>query len=168
MIKFQDILLASTAAIFDFTSVPQTALHLMIRVIARGDTSALTVDVNIRFNNDTTNSYYDIGVTNNGTAVTGIEHGTPIASGNIGLATAATGVAGYMGDITVNIGDYTVAKQHNWTGLSHTLWNSGANNHNVRVAGGVYSGVAAITRVTIVPVGGNFVAGSRATLYGLN
>jgi hypothetical protein len=43
----------------------------------------------------------------------------------------------------------------------------GAGGRLLRVAGGIWNSVAAINRLTFSPSSGNFVAGSRAVLYGI-
>jgi len=167
MVKFADVVLGS-AGTFDIQSIPATAIHLMMRLVVRGDTAAVNVATYLRFNNDSSAQYFALYLQNNATTPTAGEDTAAIANGLLGVVSAASAVASYHGDITVNIGDYTAAKTKNWTSLAHSLWAAGTGSHTIRFVGGVWASAAAINRIQVIPAAGSFIAGSRLTLYGLN
>ncbi|HSV08586.1 MAG TPA: hypothetical protein VLI07_18865 [Candidatus Binatus sp.] len=167
MTKFADTVLGASAANIDLQSIPQTALHLMLRMLLRSDAAVTGVNVALRFNNDSGADYWDVALSNQAAAPTGVET-LSATLGLVGFALGASAVAGYFGDVTVNIGDYAAARQHNWTSVTHALWSSTTSTHLIRAQGGAHALSPAITRITIIPGSGNFIAGSRVTLYGLN
>jgi hypothetical protein len=161
--KIQDLLLGADTATFDFTSVAGYT-HLELKVSGRMSGAVADDAVTIRFNGDTGANYdwqYDGGFTS--TQTTG---GTSAdTSVRVGEMPGASATAGFVGAITILILDYT----------STTLFKA-VTCHGFRISttrlsfsnGGQWRSTSAVTRVTLTPGTGSFLAGSRATLYGLS
>ena len=135
------------------------------------DSGAGTVQVpQIRFNNDSGNNYsgQTFVAAGSGSGGAGL---TPVlaegvSASRIGRAPAASAVANSFSQIVVDIYDYTsVLKLKTFTSqcASKEAASSGMQNEsNI----GVWSSLAALTRLDVYP-SALFLAGSRATLYGI-
>lgn len=163
----QDVILGGSAASFDFTSIDQNFAHLKLVLYTRGDTAALTQTVTVRFNNDSGASYDFEDAT---FAAAGIAAAESLlaTSGRVGLMPAATSPANWFAGTTIDI-PYYAGSANNKIAIcqSFTPNNTTAANHVIELAGTQWLSNAAITRITLLPGANNFVAGSRATLYGL-
>lgn len=171
MIKLADTTLLTTAASVDFTSIPQTFAHLRLITYLRGDTAAATLNTSIRMNNDSTAGHY-FDAYGQDTDAAHVSGGDPLTTNTAALLCAipgASAIAGHFGVASVDIQHYTgVTGSKPYSGTGYYLTNSATGNEASRVIGGIWaiSGTA-ITRLTIFPASGNFIAGSRVTLYGL-
>lgn len=164
-----DSTLIGSAASFDFTSIPATFAHLLLVVYARSDTAAVSDSVIARFNGDTGANYDYQTAAAVATAVTAQEvfaaTGVTLAGGMPG----GTAGANLFGVTDILIPHYANAL-NNKVAHCRSGWKAGTATTNVqkRDADGYWRSNAAINRVTLVcSSGGNFVAGSRATLYGM-
>lgn len=124
----------------------------------------------LRFNNDAGNDYnYQYGEFD-GAGVTAADDGGVMANaGPCGAIPAANADVGSFGGGTIDIPGYTSAASFKfWNGLATSRYSTTANTGPVFTTGGQWNQVPAINRVTLLPQsGGNFVAGSVASLYGL-
>ena len=157
--QLADLTLTGSQSSIDFTSLPATFAHLMIRVLARGDTAATTVGMNVRFNGDTSTNYDD-GSQSIGSSQT---------SGFVGNISGANAQANSFGSYSLWIPHYAQATSFkNLISLGFHATASGGGNI-VNWSQGVIWKLApvAINEVTLLPGSGNFVAGSRASIYGL-
>jgi len=172
MVKIQDINLSGTQATIDFTSIPQTYLSLQLRMFLRCDAAVANTTVAVRFNNNVSAVYNHImmQVTAAGTTINSAEDTTPATFGSFSLCTGSTAAAGFYIQAVSDIVNYAAnGVTHNWVTAAHGLWVNGTNGHVIRYQGGVCQDGTPINRITLLPSpSGNFVAGSRATLYGLN
>src|SRR5262245_4467537 len=169
MAKIADVILGAAAANIDFTSIPQTYLHLLIMAQLHTDTTGTEWDnVFGRFNGAADDNYNAQFMTISGTTVT-----------------AATNVAqtmGFLGQVHTDFGGVNsaaavmVIEIPNYTG---TTWRKGWSSRgggyqgsggtgSFRMSMGEYTlTTTAVTQITLLPSSGNFKTGSRATLYGL-
>jgi hypothetical protein len=170
MVPLGDVIVPSGGqATIDFQNIDQSFAHLMIQASLRGDNAATSVTLGIRFNGDSSAVYYDVWMQNSAASFVGGEHGaSPATQSDAGFMVAAGGLAGWYSVHTIHLNDYAAAKPQNFTAVTHGMWNSGSGNHAIRVAGGSRGSAASTNRITLVPGAGNFVAGSRATLYGVS
>jgi hypothetical protein len=165
--QISDSTLGGSAPSFDLTAIPATFNHLLLLIQGRGDTAATSTTVLLRFNNDSGANYDTELITGSGAAVaTGeIVAGT---SAQIADITANTGPASVFGAFTIWIPNYagTTAQKNAFSSGGHktTSLSGGIFNRNYSC---FWRSAAAINRITLTPGAGNFVAGSRVTLYGL-
>lgn len=166
-----DVTLGGSAATIAFSSIPATFAHLMLVVYARGDVAATFTNVNLRFNGDTGADYDIENLTANSTTVSAL--GTASGAATSGLAArvpGSTAPASAFSAGLIWIPHYTNTVGHKpWLSLSHDRETSGGVSDNVLAlfAGIWFAAAAAINNVTLLPSSGNFVTGSRVTLYGL-
>lgn len=164
-----DTLLAVDTASFDITGLDQTYKHLKLVAQLRGAEAAENVAPLVRFNNDSGANYkwtFIYTATNAGSAFATLESdGT--TSARIGLCPANSADAGSAVTVEMLISSYagtTFWKQLVYHGISSNISNV-AHEFN---GGGSWQSTAAITRVTLLPDVGNWLAGSRLTIYGLD
>lgn len=166
--KLADSTLVGSVAAFDFTSVPATFAHLLLMLYLRCDDVATITGANIRFNGDTGANYDFQYASGSAAAVTATESFGATA-GQCGLAPAASAAANLFGVAYVFIPHYAAALNNKaWKFQTITKFGTASGNITTREGGGFWRSSAAINQVTVVDSGGgNFVAGSRATLLGL-
>jgi hypothetical protein len=154
MVAIQDVVLSAAGASIDFTNIPQNFAQLLLMYNATSDQAGDTL-VNLAINGDTTAANYEAESTQ-GQAASTVSTGVSSRScGILGPTTRPLGCGGYL-----LIPNYVSAGRKAALGLSYTY-------RNLMSIGSVWSGVAPITRLTFTPSAGNFVAGSRFTLYGI-
>ena len=158
MVQLFDSILG-VAGTFDANNLSQDYAHLTMRLSARGSQSE---NIIARFNNDSGANYWQqvITATTNTVVSAGAAGQTSMHIGYVDPTTANWG-SGMVIDVT----NYSEVTPHFKTisasmagGLSAFYWVGG---------GGMWGNTAAITRVQILPSAGNFIAGSRLTVYGL-
>jgi hypothetical protein len=141
--------------------------HLEILWSARGTEAATSTNMNLTFNGDTGANYDRQLLSGNATTVAAAE-ALAATSAAIGSVTAASATADMAGTGVLRIFDYR----------GTTFQKGGVSNENLRRAttsGNTFTrqfsigwrNTAAITSVTITLAAGNFVAGSKFSLYGI-
>ena len=169
MVLIEDQLLVGADADFDFTAIPATYKHLCLVVYARGDAAGASTILIARFNGDSganyDDEYKDVDGTTNSAPVGQVAQ-TFLQCGEIPGWTAGASRAGLYEILIPAYAGTTLFKMLR----SHGGWSDGTAvaNQSIRHATGTWRSTAAINRVQLLPGSGNFVAGSRATLYGLN
>lgn len=164
--------LGAPAANIDFQSIPATYMELMLVWYGRTSAAVVLGQLAIRFNNDSGANYSDASYYTNDPAVTGfttLENLSGQSSGSLGamLGTSA-GSAVNMGSGVIHVPGYAGTTFQKNAIADYYVPPTGANTQQDRgFAGCLWQSSAAINRVTIFPRSGNFVAGSRAVLYGL-
>lgn len=163
-----DSILSGAAASFDITSISANWSHLRLLMYARGSNASNNVGVKVRFNNDSAANYSDMALNTSGSTVAAGES-LGATSGEIGQMTGNTAPGGEFATLVAFISHYTsTAGTKTWTSESssrETTITGGLRNR--RVSGVWFAAAAAINRVTLLPSTGNFVTGTRCTLYGL-
>jgi len=170
MTLITDTLLLSDTANFDFTTIAATYKHLMIEFQLRSDRAAAAGDaVKMTFNNDGGGNYDYSAAQHDGGAIYYSRAAAAASSfvSEVSAATAAAGAAGAGRIVIPNYAGTTWQKQYNVDAV--TVLGTSAGEIRRWVTAGNWRSTSAITRITIAPVvGSNFVAGSRATLYGIS
>lgn len=166
--KIGSTTLALTTASITIT-VPTTPTFSALRGEwgARGDAASAAISIGIRFNADAGNNYlWQQNQTNNATA-TASNSGGLTSVIQVGAAPANTATANFFG-----AGSFTVANPGGAifkavAGASQAQITT--SNSYVGVYGGQWDNTAAITSATLLVAagGGNLVAGSVFTLYGI-
>lgn len=167
LVLLEDKLLTAAAASFDFTGIPATYRHLLLIVNGRGSVAAGSTLLQLTLNGDGAANY-------DGQRLVGIDI-TPSASAqaaatfvNVGDLAGATLPAGISGHTTLTLYDYAgTTFQKTLTGSAGVRFGVAAADMVLTNFMGAWRSTAAVTRVTIAPAAGNFIAGSRATLYAL-
>jgi hypothetical protein len=165
-VQLADSTAGGAVASFDFSSITATFSHLLILTYLRGDTAAAAVDVLIRFNNDSAANYdwlqNDLIPASNTPS-----SGAAATSARCGRCPANTATASEFATGRIDIAHYTGTTGHK-IALGQSVGRETAGNLALRTTGAAwFAASAAINRVTILPGAGNFVLGSRVTIYGL-
>lgn len=154
----------------DLQSLPATYAHMLIIAEGRGDTAATTIGARLRFNNDSGTNYGSQVVTALGSAAPAAGEevtGTP-TSAALGNFTASTAPASGSSPIIIFIPQYagTTFFKSAFV-LSGDRRGGGASGIGLFISTIQWASTAAISRVTVLPAGGNLIAGSRMTIYGI-
>jgi hypothetical protein len=159
--------LGSSASSIDITTIAADWSHLYLVLYARGDTAAASTNVNLRFNGDT-GSNYDTQLGRASAATPTANESFANASGAVGTMPANTATANVFGGTIVWIPNYAYASGHK-TALALSTHKTGTatGNLNVDLRGTFWRSSAVVTQVTLLPAAGNFVAGTKVTLYGM-
>jgi hypothetical protein len=163
-----DTVLGADTASFDITGIPGSYKHLKLCIVGRSTRAASVSDtVSMRFNNDSGANYDDeqTQIVGGGTFVTDVDTATAFTL--MGLIPAASSAAGCAGRATVDLcgyADTTFRKSY------VALWASEVDDadHRLWQSSGAWRNTSAINRVTLFPQNGNWLAGSRLTVYGLS
>lgn len=170
--QLADSLLGSDTASFDFTSISGSYKHLRILVVGRSSRASNTFDdVNVTLNNDTGSNYdyqwiqWSASATSSA-AWNDANAATSIKGVTVPAASSTTGDVGQAEYMILNYAATTLNKAVTGSGMALGARSSG----NLRVVqfGGGWRSTAAVTRVTLTMANGNWLTGSRATLYGLD
>jgi len=168
MAQLYDNVAGSAIASWDVTGISQIYNHLRVVLMARGDTAAVSTFARMRFNNDSAANYASIYMAaDQGAAIAGVEENSA-TSIEVGKVAAATATASHPGISTIEIPAYvgtTFFKNASWTNGFHSALTT--LGHTAMSGDGVWVSTAAINRITVFPTAGNFIAGSRLTIYGL-
>jgi hypothetical protein len=162
-----DTTLLAPAATIAFASIPGTFASLLLIGTGRGDTSAANTTLNLRLNGDSAANYASQYIQGNAATASAVEAASA-SSIAIGAIAAATATASHVGSIAIVIPQYagtTFFKQAFSFGTLTAALTTG--NMYAMVRGGVWANTAAVTSITLLPAAGNFIAGTRFTLYGL-
>lgn len=160
-----DSTLGGSAANIDITSIPATYGHLLVTIYARGDTAAVNTGVGMRFNGDTA-ANYDYQLLNARAAAPSAAEAFASTSIVAAQMPANTAGANLFGPAQIVIPHYA-GSTNNKASVSNYCFKSGTATTNIEVGtvGGAWRSNAAINRITLVPVAGNFVTGTRCTIH---
>lgn len=165
--SISDTTLGGSAANIDITSISATYAHLLVVAYTRGDAAAASTGLRLQFNGDTAANYDSQSLTGNAAlTIAGEAFGlTVLGAGSIPANTAG---ANLFSANVLFIPHYAGAannkvclalnslKVGTTTGLLFSIFQHGFWRSN-----------AAINRITFLPTTGNFVAGTRITIYGM-
>ncbi len=163
-----DTTLGSAAANIDVSGIVDDYAHLLLVFSGRSDAAALSAAVGLRFNNDSAANYdqqYYTMRTSPGNVVT-----AATTSINCAQVTAASDTAGAVGVSEIIVPNYagtTLRKAIAWRGWAKETTDGTTTGYESMVGGGEWRSTAAVTRITLTPSAGNFIAGTRLTIYGM-
>lgn len=150
---------------FDFTGIPQTYTSLHYYILSRSDAAADFATIFGQYNGDTTAVYDRIdSAAHQGTGVFQVTNVGQTAFW-AGEATAANDAAGYPGSTIGFIPFYTETTFFQLNHAHAVFLN--ANSLETGLFGGFWNSTDAVTRVRFFITSGDFVAGSKARLYGV-
>lgn len=149
----------------DFSSIPGTYNHLKLIIRGRLSDSALAEAIVARFNADSGSNYDQQRIQNTTGSASSAQNGAVL--GLLPAATASTNVAGSGEFLLPNYAGATFYKTlFGQSGYFETLGTTGTYFNNQVY--NLWRNTAAVTEITIVDFnGGNFVAGSSFSLYGV-
>jgi hypothetical protein len=139
----------------------------MIVLVAKGDTAAPQVDNLLRFNGDT-GANYDDAATRNATGTIATLTDQAATSAEFSQIIAATSTANYATTVTGWIPNYAATTFFK-TGTYIAGFEIVPATPTYQVWGGCFTwrSTAAINQVNVRPTSGNYIAGSRLTIYGI-
>lgn len=149
-------------------NVPSSGGYNTLRMTwsARSDTASGATYMCVRLNGDGGNNYlWQINQANNASLAGSGNSGALVGQVQIGTMAAATATAGYFGS-----GEFTIpgASGSTYKALSgYSTSMNATNNGYAGSYGGLWLNTTAITSVTLLPLAGNMVTGSTASLYGM-
>jgi len=164
----QDQVLTLSGATITFSAIPQTFRHLLLLTSLRGIGGASTFFFALmRINGDATAVYSDQRLYGIGATATSAEG----LSGNAAAAafeTPVTAEANAFAKGAIWIPDYTAAENTTWDATTACTLGNVSGGGAVATLMGTHHAAAAVTSLLLLSSTGGFVAGSRATLYGLS
>lgn len=141
--------------------------HLRIVYSARGTESATATTMELTFNGDTGSNYDSERVSFTST----IGFATQVAQTNaiIGFISAATATSNYASGSEIYIPDYRGTTFYKTAFATQSLLQAqSSGNIGTRLNAAFWRSTSAITSVTLTLTSGNYVSGSKFTLYGMN
>lgn len=167
-IQIADSTASTSVASFDFTSLPSQFAHLMIVLLLREDDAIGATSALFRLNNDSATNYNCsyVGGNNN---LAGANQGTlGVTSLSSAMSVGSTGSADKFAATVLWIPAYNLTTAQKFVlGVTGVDVSDTQAATYTRAVSGTWKSTASINRVTILPNSGNFVAGSRCTIYGL-
>lgn len=168
LVKLDEQTLAADGPSLTFAAIDGSYSHLKIVLRARSTRATANDTARLQFNADTATNYYSQTLYGLGATATSAEF-LIVASGLAGYCTAASDAAGLFALSEVTIAYYAATTQSKaW--FSDGIDPEALTTGTIRrfIAGGVWNSTAAIAQVLMFPLTGpNFLAGTRATLYGI-
>lgn len=150
--------LGSASSSITFTGIPSTYTDLRLVVVMAGDTSNTCF---IRYNNDSGSSYSELMLWGNGTTVS-----TFVAGGRNRIAIGSDIVGTTNSPFLAEINIFGYAQSIYKTTLVATSEDFNGSGI-VRRQASTWQDLTAINRIDIGRTGGNFNAGTIATIYGI-
>lgn len=161
-----DSTLGIAAASIDIPSIIATYAHLRLWLYARGDTAAAAVNLNMRFNNDSSGAYQYQWLQAVATTPAAGENVAPPSFIFCGAIPAASVGGGVFGQTEIDIAHYAGVTNQKTANIGYGYRTGGSTGQGFTGrSSGWWSSGAAINRITLFPATGNFAAGTRATLY---
>lgn len=164
-----DQTLGAAAATIDFSSIAGTYKHVHMTVMGRSDTAANNTFCYVQVNGDSTASYTRAQINSVNNSLTGQEltNDTAMFLMSVPGATPAAGLVCSAQATWLYYAGTTFHKQM----IAQTMETESASDVTLisqRMIGSSWRSTAAITRLTLTLGAGNWIAGSRATLYGIS
>lgn len=160
-----DQTLSGSAANITFSSIPATFKHLLILYSLRGDNAATFTELAVQTNGAGT--YYNESVYAAAASPAAAErnaNGTP----SLAFVPANTAPANFFGTGQLFVADYANTVTNKVVVCtSFSIHATTAGNTFARCSSSGNSATTAITSLVLIPFAGNWVTGSRATLYGI-
>jgi hypothetical protein len=162
-----DQTLSGLTASFDITGIVGAYAHLKIEAYLRSDTAAQGTAFVLRFNADSGANYgwqYVRGTGSGPTSSSSIAD-TSITSAGAAVP-AASATANGFGALEVTIPHYANTANHKAALYSSiNASTTSATTNEAFAGGGVWRNTAAINRITLSPAAGQWVSGSRLSIY---
>jgi hypothetical protein len=155
-------------ATITFSSIPTTFQHLQVRMITRLSSSS-TTDVYMRFNGNSSAVYNEGHIRG---AAPGTVGAYNVADSTYFTALQSTGTGStsdLFGVSIIDIFNYNRSNAHKAIRSVYGNCHLATSNGQVRFSGGLFASQTAITSIVFTDSNaGNFLTGSRISLYGIN
>ena len=149
--------LSSAAASIDFTSISGSYTDLRVVLVAASDAGA---SIYCRYNSDTGTNYSSTRLTGNGTAAASASQSNTAVPNSGRMPVSST----IFGLTTIDIFSYA-GSTYKTSLIASSSDQNGSGEEFLNV--NLWRSTSAITAVNLVPSSGNFVIGTKATLYGI-
>lgn len=156
--------LSTAQAQITFNSVPQIYKHLQVRFTARNSSSASNQNLAIQFNNTGGTAYASHRLIGNGTSVSS-EANTSTFYSVYGVTVANSQTANIFTGGIIDVLDYASTTK-NTTVRALSGFTGNASNRII-LGSGLFADLSAVSRLDLVMNTGDFMAGSRFSLYGI-
>ncbi|HEY7418282.1 MAG TPA: hypothetical protein VH593_24085 [Ktedonobacteraceae bacterium] len=165
-VPIADVLLSSPQATIDIPGIPQTYTHLVLVTSLRCSGATGNDQAEVRFNNDSGNNYAYQFLRAGGSSASASEN-LSASFVYLGQPAGASAPANAFDVATMDINDYASSSKNKAT-LSRfsTRGADTTGGFQMGHCAGFWKSNAAITQLTII-CNSTFIAGSRATLYGM-
>ncbi len=150
------------------SSIPATFRDLLVLHYLRGDAAVTNAEAILRFNGDSgaNYDYHRARWDTAGASLADAYAQTSIAQGIHYAGSSASASRTGQGEITIP--DYAKTTFHKTARLhASVFFGTAANNIYSGIASGLWRSTSAITRISIAPASGNFIAGSKVTVFGI-
>lgn len=169
-----DQVLVGTQAGFDTSTIlggniPQTFKHLKLIAYLRADDAGGASNGLLRFNADSAANYHASYAQGSNGVASSAQNVNQTAINNI-LYQSSGSTANRFTAVEIEIPHYTNTAGHK-SAIAKMAYSSDdtVGNNGTRVASGTWKSTAAITQIQLLLAGaGNFIAGSRFSLYGIS
>ena len=149
---------------FDVSSFAFTYKHLQIRSAMRSTFASTWSSGRIRFNSDDGSNYASHALGGTGSLYSeGASSATGIAFSGGALAASSLASNIFTGSVLDILDPFSSSKNKTTREFSGTT----ASEYRVRLGSGLWMNTAPITSIELADGGGNFVTGSRFSLYGI-
>ena len=167
-VLLQQQILGAPSGSIDLLSISAAYSSLMLTFTARSDGAVGSTALNMRLNNDSGGNYDVEGRGDSGTTTTAPSEDRAQTLMLVGSVPGASAGASRMGSgmlllpaYSATVGFQTVCV------LGGRIIGTATGDVQVATRWGSWRSAAAVNRLTLLPATGSFIAGSRATLYGL-
>ena len=157
----ETIELTSSQSSIEFTSIPQDYDDLVILTSTRNDESRVDGRIFITLNNNTASNYPVVTLTGDGTSA---DTGSATAQNFVSRAAGATSTTNTFDNSEIYISNYTAATDKSISVESTVENNATTNTMQLRAV--LWTNNQSVSSIQM-DAGGNFVAGSLASLYGV-
>jgi hypothetical protein len=154
---------AGGSASIDFTSIPSTYTDLMVKCSIRDTTGGVGAYLYLRFNNDSGSNYSSRTIEGNGSAANSYSNTTQTKM-LLWNTTGGGATANTFGNSELYVPNYLSSNQKSVS--MDTVAETNAVLEYMNLVAGIWTGTAAITRLTLLPDAG-FAQYSTAYLYGI-
>jgi hypothetical protein len=158
--------LGAASALISFVGLDQSYTDLIIVATGRGDAALGNVDVRMQINGDTGANYdFESGNVNN----TALSAAASVAqtSATVGYFPAASAPANVANSVEISVPNYAgTTFQKDFRGNAALKTSTAVAGMWVINTSGAWRNTAAVNRIDLFPSSGNFVAGTKVTVYG--
>lgn len=163
----ESTILSTTASSVGFSSLNTYTgyRHLQVRFSCRNDVTTSGA-IALRMNNDSGSNYSYRFIYGTGTSVTSFGSGGQTLL-RAGLTIPSDGRASNFAPSIIDILDYASTNKNTTIRVLYGLQDGTGASNEIAIASGAWYNTAAVTSLTFTPPAGNFVAGTRFSIYGV-
>jgi hypothetical protein len=161
------ILGANTSSV-TLSSIPATYKHLRVIITGRSSFAGTSAsNVLMRMNGDSSSSYWHHLLEVQSSSAYNSNPGSNQTEARIGITSQNNSAAGYWGGIQMDIPDYTSTNKNRVARVSSRMDTDGGTNF-MNFGSALYISTAALSSVTFFLNQGDWIAGSRFSIYGMS